>query len=181
MTADELARVEALVNAWVADASPTSTREMDLDAARAAGATAMFGEKYDDVVRVVDVPGVSMELCGGERQRQGARCWLSSMGPRGRKRDARALTVAAPACLPANTAGTHVGNTSEIGAFKVVSESGVASGVRRIEAVAGAAAVEYLQSLDGVVKALAANLKVKADDLPARVAALQVCARRRGC
>lgn len=71
-------------------------------------------------------------------------------------------------------AGTHVSNTAEVGAFKVVSESGVASGVRRIEAVAGLAAVEYLQSLDAIVKQLASSLKVKGDELPARLAALQV-------
>jgi alanyl-tRNA synthetase len=66
MTAEEVSRVEALVNSWVGAASDVATRVMALDDARAAGATAMFGEKYDDVVRVVDVPGVSMELCGGE-------------------------------------------------------------------------------------------------------------------
>lgn len=66
-------------------------------------------------------------------------------------------------------------NTAEIGAFKVVSEGGVASGVRRIEAVAGQAAVEYLQSLDAIVKQLAGNFRVKAEELPARVSALQVC------
>lgn len=77
MTPAEVLEVERLVNSWVAAASPTSTAEMELDAARAAGATAMFGEKYDDVVRVVEVPGVSMELCGGEREggREGERCW----------------------------------------------------------------------------------------------------------
>ncbi|KAF6257363.1 tRNA synthetases class II (A)-domain-containing protein [Scenedesmus sp. NREL 46B-D3] len=133
MTAEEVAAVERLVNGWVADAAPATTAVMGLEDARAAGATAMFGEKYDDVVRVVEVPGVSMELCGG----------------------------------------THVSNTSEIGAFKVVCESGVASGVRRIEAVAGQAAVEYLQLVDGVVRQLAANLRVKAEDVPARVVALQ--------
>lgn len=68
MSPAEVAEVERLVNSWVAAASPTAVSEMDLDAARAAGATAMFGEKYDDVVRVVEVPGVSMELCGGKRQ-----------------------------------------------------------------------------------------------------------------
>jgi alanyl-tRNA synthetase len=67
MTPAEVARVEALVNGWVSDAAPAVTAVMPLDEARAAGATAMFGEKYDDVVRVVDVPGVSMELCGGGR------------------------------------------------------------------------------------------------------------------
>lgn len=66
MSAEEVSRVEALVNSWVGAASDVQTRVMALDDARAAGATAMFGEKYDDVVRVVDVPGVSMELCGGE-------------------------------------------------------------------------------------------------------------------
>eukprot|EP00882_Tetradesmus_deserticola_P025891 GHRQ01028477.1.p1 GENE.GHRQ01028477.1~~GHRQ01028477.1.p1 ORF type:complete len:370 (+),score=154.63 GHRQ01028477.1:411-1520(+) len=133
MTPEEVSAVEGLVNGWVAEATPTSTAVMDLSEARAAGATAMFGEKYDDVVRVVRVPGVSMELCGG----------------------------------------THVSNTAEIGTFKVVSESGVASGVRRIEAVAGQAAVEYLQRVDGVVRQLASNLRVKAEDVPTRVVALQ--------
>jgi hypothetical protein len=66
MTPEEVSAVEGLVNGWVADAAPTTTAVMGLKEARAAGATAMFGEKYDDVVRVVEVPGVSMELCGGE-------------------------------------------------------------------------------------------------------------------
>jgi alanyl-tRNA synthetase len=93
---------------------------MGLQEAKAAGATAMFGERYDDVVRVVDVPGISMELCGG----------------------------------------THVSNTSEVGLFKIVSESGIASGVRRIEAVAGAAAVQYVHRLSTRMRDLAASLKV---------------------
>jgi alanyl-tRNA synthetase len=70
-------------------------------------------------------------------------------------------------------AGTHVTNTSEIGAFKVIAESGIASGVRRIEAVAGQSAVEYLQGLDAVVRQLTAAFKVKAEEVPGRVAALQ--------
>uniref|UniRef100_A0A7S0R1E0 Alanine--tRNA ligase n=1 Tax=Chlamydomonas leiostraca TaxID=1034604 RepID=A0A7S0R1E0_9CHLO len=133
MTPAEVAQVERLINGWVAQAVPTVTQVMGLKEAKAAGATAMFGEKYDDVVRVVDVPGVSMELCGG----------------------------------------THVGNTSEIGAFKVVSEGGIASGIRRIEAVAGAAAVEYLDAVDAITRGLAASLKVKPEEVPAKVAGLQ--------
>jgi alanyl-tRNA synthetase len=74
-----------------------------------------------------------------------------------------------------------VSNTSEIGAFKVVSETGVASGVRRIEAVAGQAAVEHLQLVDGLVRQLASNLRVKAEDVPSRVVALQVRVQLRRC
>jgi len=127
----EVAAIEGLVNAWVAADHGLTTAVMPLADAKAAGATAMFGEKYDDAgVRVVDVPGVSMELCGG----------------------------------------THVRSTAQIGGFKVLSESGIASGVRRIEAVVGQALVSYLQNVDGVVRTLSARLKVKTEDLPDRVA-----------
>jgi len=156
---------------------------------RAAGATAMFGERYDDVVRVVEVPGVSMELCGGEAGEEGAegrRLGLPVAAVTGggvlggqteqhdHPRAARANMMRKLLLLLPPASGTHVSNTSEIGAFKVISEGGVASGVRRIEAVAGQAAVEYLQAVDGVVRALASSLKVKGEDVPARVAALQV-------
>jgi alanyl-tRNA synthetase len=93
----------------------------------------MFGEKYEDVVRVVDVPGVSMELCGG----------------------------------------THVANTAEIGLFKIVSESGVAAGIRRIEAVAGPAVLAYLRERDTVVRELAERLKAQPAEIVPRVTALQ--------
>ena len=79
-----------------------------------------------------------------------------------------------PPCCIKITTGTHVSNTAEVGAFKVLSESGVASGVRRIEAVAGLAAAEHLAALDGVVRSVAGSLRVKPEDVPARVAALQV-------
>lgn len=201
MTAAELLQVEGLVNSWVAAATPTAVSEMELDAARAAGATAMFGEKYEDMVRVVSVPGVSMELCGGEwphglivaKSRVSA---LSAVGflveapfvadvlnckhvharptspYRGYTLQQSVSTISNGCSL--NRAGTHVDNTAEIGAFKIVSEGGVASGVRRIEAVAGQSAVEYMQGLDAIVKQLAGNLKVKGEDLPARISALQV-------
>jgi len=93
---------------------------------------AMFGEKYGEVVRVVDVPGVSMELCGG----------------------------------------THVANTAEIGVFKIVSESGVAAGIRRIEAVAGPAVLAYLNERDAVVKALGERFKAQPGEIVERVSAL---------
>jgi alanyl-tRNA synthetase len=93
----------------------------------------MFGEKYGAEVRVIDFPGVSMELCGG----------------------------------------THVTNTAEIGLFKIISETGVASGVRRIEAVAGPAVLEYLNVRDAVVRDLAERFKAKPEELPDRITTLQ--------
>ena len=133
VTAEEVEQVEALINGWIADAHTLEVQEMALERAKQAGAVAMFGEKYADVVRVVDVPGVSMELCGG----------------------------------------THVTNTAEIGLFKIVAESGVAAGIRRIEAVAGAAVLAYLNERDMVVKALAERFKAQPGEIVERVFALQ--------
>jgi alanyl-tRNA synthetase len=133
VTAAELERIEALINGWIADAHDLEVQEMAIEQAKAAGAVAMFGEKYADVVRVVDVPGVSMELCGG----------------------------------------THVANTAEIGLFKIVAESGVAAGIRRIEAVAGPAVLAYLNERDVVVKALGERFKAQPGEIVERVAALQ--------
>jgi alanyl-tRNA synthetase len=147
---EQLVRVEALINGWIGDSVEVQSSSMALSAARASGATAMFGEKYGDVVRVVDVPGVSMELCGG----------------------------------------THVRNTAEIGGFKVrpcarrdspaahhlraqiVSESGIAAGVRRIEAVAGPGVYDLLSEREKIVKSLAASLKVQPDKLESRIAVM---------
>ena len=133
VTADQLLEIEALINGWIAAAHSLVVQEMAIDQAKEAGAVAMFGEKYADVVRVVDVPGVSMELCGG----------------------------------------THVANTAEIGLFKIVAESGVAAGIRRIEAVAGASVLAYLNERDAVVKQLGERFKAQPSEIVDRVAALQ--------
>lgn len=130
---DELEQIEALINGWISEAHSLEVQEMAIEQAKAAGAVAMFGEKYADVVRVVDVPGVSMELCGG----------------------------------------THVANTAEIGLFKIVAESGVAAGIRRIEAVAGGAVLAYLNERDAVVKQLGDRFKAQPGEIVERVAALQ--------
>jgi alanyl-tRNA synthetase len=151
MTPEEVSRVEGLVNGWIAQARPTDTRVMGLDEARAAGALAMFGEKYDDQVRVVRVGEPSDGDEGDDAEGGSA-----------------AASVSMELC-----GGTHVRNTSEIGAFKVVSEAGVASGVRRIEAVCGSAAVSYLDAADGALRRLAGGLKVAPLEVPARVEALQ--------
>ncbi|MGF1603915.1 MAG: alanine--tRNA ligase [Thermosynechococcaceae cyanobacterium] len=133
LTAAELQSVEEQINTWIAEAHATTTSVMPIADAKAKGAVAMFGEKYGAKVRVLDVPGVSMELCGG----------------------------------------THVKNTAEIGIFKIVSEAGVSSGVRRIEAIAGSAVLEYLNVRDAVVRDLSDRFKAKPEELPERITNLQ--------
>jgi len=132
VTAEELEAIESLINGWISEAHSLEVAEMAIEQAKAAGAVAMFGEKYADVVRVVDVPGVSMELCGG----------------------------------------THVANTAEIGVFKIVAESGVAAGIRRIEAVAGPAVLAYLKEREAVVKPLAERFKAQPGEIVERVGQL---------
>ena len=132
VTAAEQQQIEALINGWISEAHRLEVQEMAIEQAKAAGAVAMFGEKYAAVVRVVDVPGVSMELCGG----------------------------------------THVANTAEIGLFKIVSESGVAAGIRRIEAVAGPAVLAYLNERDAVVKQLGERFKAQPGEILERVSQL---------
>ncbi len=133
LTPQELQQVEEQINLWIAEAHDTQTSVMGLDEAKAKGAVAMFGEKYGSEVRVIDVPGVSMELCGG----------------------------------------THVRNTAEIGLLKIISEIGVSAGVRRIEAVAGPAVLEYLNVREQVVKELGDRFKVKPEEITERITNLQ--------
>ena len=133
VTASELEQIEDTINSWIAEAHGAEIVEMPIAQAREKGAIAMFGEKYGDVVRVIDFPGVSMELCGG----------------------------------------THVSNTAEIGLFKIVSEAGVASGIRRIEAVSGQAVLDYLNVRDKVVRDLGDRFKAKPEELPNRITNLQ--------
>lgn len=133
LTPEEIQQVEEKVNTWIAEAHAGTTEILPLAEAKARGATAMFGEKYGDSVRVLDFPGVSMELCGG----------------------------------------THVSNTAEIGVFKIVSETGVASGIRRIEAVAGLSVLDYLNVRDRIVRELSDRFKVKPEELPDRITSLQ--------
>ncbi|MBD2293333.1 alanine--tRNA ligase [Anabaena sphaerica FACHB-251] len=133
LTADEFQQIEELVNSWISEAHSAKIEVLPIAEAKAKGAVAMFGEKYGDEVRVIDFPGVSMELCGG----------------------------------------THVNNTAEIGVFKIISEAGVSSGVRRIEAVSGAAVLDYLNVRDKVVKDLSDRFKVKPEEIPDRITTLQ--------
>jgi alanyl-tRNA synthetase len=129
MTDEQIRKVEAIVNAEVLANAPTEARVLPMEEAQKLGAMMLFGEKYGDRVRVLDI-GSSRELCGG----------------------------------------THVQRTGDIGLFKIVAESGVAAGIRRVEAVTGGNALAYLQSLEATVNGLAGALKAAPAELPARVA-----------
>ena len=139
LSADDIATVEADVNAQVRANADVVTRLMDPDAAVKAGAMALFGEKYGDEVRVVSM---------GEE-----------LGPN--------HTYSTELC-----GGTHVRRTGDIGLFKIVAEGAVASGVRRIEAVAGEAAERYFKAQEAALHEAAAALKVTPAEVPARVQAL---------
>ena len=129
MTLGEITRVEEIVNSFIMGNDRVDSREMAAAEAMASGATALFGEKYGDTVRVVKVGDVSMELCGG----------------------------------------THVTAAGDIGFFKIVSEAGIAAGVRRIEAVTGRGAVEFVQKLESEQRQLAALVKAEGGGILDRV------------
>jgi alanyl-tRNA synthetase len=129
LTPPELTEIERLVNAQVRANAASETRVMGYDNAVAAGAIALFGEKYEKDVRVLRMGEFSMELCGG----------------------------------------THVQRAGDIGLFKIVSESGVASGVRRIEALTGTGALEYVEANDALLREIAALLRGSREDAAEKV------------
>jgi len=129
VTDEEIRQIEAKVNAEILANAAAQARVMDIESAQKTGAMMLFGEKYGETVRVLDI-GSSRELCGG----------------------------------------THVKATGDIGLFKIVGESGVAAGVRRIEAVTGENALAYLQSLEATVSQAAGTLKAQPAELNNRIA-----------
>ena len=129
VSAQELTEIERLVNAQIRANAASETRVMDYEGAVAAGAIALFGEKYDKDVRVLRMGDFSMELCGG----------------------------------------THVQRAGEIGLFKIVGESGVASGVRRIEALSGEGALQYVEQSDALLKDLAGLVRGSREELRDKV------------
>ena len=132
-TFEELKAVEDTVYGWILENYPVKVEEMPYDEALKRGAIALFGEKYGDIVRVVDVGGVSIELCGG----------------------------------------THAERSGDIGLFKIVSESSVASGTRRIEAVVGKEAMNYVRKKEELLSKLKASLQSPEEQLLQKVEKLK--------
>jgi alanyl-tRNA synthetase len=133
MTPEEIAEVEEIVNREIQEGLDVVTKEMSLEEAKKTGAMALFGEKYGEVVRVVQMGDFSTELCGG----------------------------------------THVKNTGNISAFKIISEGGVAAGVRRIEALTGTGLLAYYEKEEKELQNTAKALKVSTEEVAVKVAALQ--------
>ena len=129
MTAEEIQQVEDIVNEKILESLPITATQESIEDARKLGAMALFGEKYGNIVRVVNMGGYSIELCGG----------------------------------------AHLDNTAQVGSFKIVSESGIASGVRRIEALTGAAALKYYQQQEETLKAVCKAVKATPDNMLKRV------------
>ncbi len=138
ITAEQLAEIERIVNQQVRANHPVETRIMAIDEAKAAGAMALFGEKYGSEVRVLSMSDFSVELCGG----------------------------------------THVGRTGDIGLVKIVAESGVAAGVRRVEAVAAQRALDYIAEAEAQIAQVAELVKGSRDKLVEKVSALNDRARK---
>jgi len=130
---ETLREIERRVNEAILHDYNVNTDVLNIEEARKSGATALFDEKYDEVVRVVSVGDFSKELCGG----------------------------------------THIDETSKIGMFKIISEGGIASGIRRIEAITGRTAIEYLNDLVKITDEVCAAMKTSKEELPSKVNALK--------
>ncbi len=133
VTSEQLAEIEALVNAQIRSNANAETRVMSMDAAVESGAMALFGEKYGDEVRVLSIGDFSVELCGG----------------------------------------THVKHAGDIGLLKIISETGIASGVRRIEAVTGATALQWVAANEQRLQRIAEMVKSSREDAEEKIAQLQ--------
>lgn len=128
LTKEDLSKIEKAVNSHILKGLDVCIKETDIETAKREGATALFGEKYGDIVRVINIGGYSIELCGG----------------------------------------THLKNSAQIGSFKIVSESGVAAGVRRIEAVTGFGALDFYDERENIILNICENLKANPKNVVAK-------------
>ncbi|WP_250277853.1 alanine--tRNA ligase [[Clostridium] colinum] len=132
LTKDEILKIEKTVNMYILKGLEVCIKETDIETAKKEGATALFGEKYGDIVRVVNVGDYSIELCGG----------------------------------------THIKNSAQIGSFKIISESGVAAGVRRIEAITGLSALDFYEERENIIFNICENLKANPKNVVAKSLAI---------
>lgn len=133
MTHDEIKKAENIINEWIGQKLDVQTKVMNIEEAKLTGATALFGEKYEDEVRVVSIADISKEFCGG----------------------------------------THASNIADLRLMKIVAESAIAAGTRRIEAVVGACALKYLNSKEDILDKISGYFKAPADEVFSRVEKLQ--------
>lgn len=133
MSQAEVKKVESFINDWIGEKLSVDTKVMSIDEAQKTGATALFGEKYEDKVRVVSIGNISKEFCGG----------------------------------------THASNTADLRLVKIVSESAIAAGTRRIEAVVGTTALNYLNDKEDAIDKISAHFKAPVDEVFGRIEKLQ--------
>lgn len=151
MTSQEIEKTENLMNKWIGEKLPVQTDVMDIEEAKLTGATALFGEKYEDVVRVVTIGGAKKCHCGGH----GGHC---------KGHHPEHEVISREFC-----AGTHAKNTGDLRLVKIVSEGAIAAGTRRIELVVSNAAIEYLNEKAKITNALESKFKVHTEEVLDRV------------
>ena len=151
MTPQEVKKTEDIMNKWIGEKLPVNTDVMGIEAAKLTGATALFGEKYEDVVRVVSIGGKAKCNCGSD---------CSCDHESGEEKE----VISKEFC-----AGTHASNTADLRLVKIVSEGAIAAGTRRIEAVVADAALGYLNAKSAEIDKLASRFKVHFDEVEPRI------------
>lgn len=147
MTSDEIKKTENLMNKWIGDKLPVQTEVMDIEQAKLTGATALFGEKYGDFVRVVSIGGQKSCQCNGN-------C----------NKNHETDVISREFC-----AGTHAKNTSDLRFVKIISEGAIAAGTRRIELVVSKAAIDYVNQKVDVVNTLESKFKIHTNEVIERI------------
>ena len=151
MTPQEVKKTEDIMNKWIGEKLPVNTDVMGIEEAKLTGATALFGEKYEDVVRVVSIGGKAKCNCGSD---------CSCDHESGEEKE----VISKEFC-----AGTHASNTADLRLVKIVSEGAIAAGTRRIEAVVADAAIDYLNAKSTEIDKLASRFKVHFDEVESRI------------
>ena len=151
MTPLEVKKTEDIMNKWIGEKLPVNTDVMGIEEAKLTGATALFGEKYEDVVRVVSIGGKAKCNCGSD---------CSCDHESGEEKE----VISKEFC-----AGTHASNTADLRLVKIVSEGAIAAGTRRIEAVVADAAIDYLNAKSAEIDKLASRFKVHFDEVESRI------------